>query len=66
MKINVGTLDRAIRIIAGLIILGAGYYFKSWWGLIGIGPIITGTIRYCPAYPLFQMNTNATKKDPAP
>jgi len=34
MKTNVGTIDRIIRIIVGCAILGAGYYFKSWWGLV--------------------------------
>ena len=29
MKANVGSIDRVIRLIAGLAILGAGYYFKS-------------------------------------
>ncbi len=57
MKANVGSLDRTLRILAGLAILGAGYYFKTWWGLIGLGPIITGTFRFCPAYPLLGMNT---------
>jgi len=57
MKFNVGGLDRIVRIIAGLVILGAGYYFKSWWGLIGFGPILTGTFRFCPAYVPFGWNT---------
>jgi hypothetical protein len=57
MKANVGSIDRVIRIIAGLAILGAGYYFKSWWGLIGFGPILTGTFRFCPAYLPFGINT---------
>jgi len=57
MKANVGSLDRIVRIIAGLAILGAGYYFKSWWGLIGFGPILTGTFRFCPAYLPFGLST---------
>lgn len=57
MKANVGGFDRVLRIIAGLAILGAGYYFKSWWGLIGILPILTGTFRFCPAYLPFGLNT---------
>ena len=39
MKPNV---DRILRLIAGIAILGAGFYFKSWLGLIGIVPILTG------------------------
>ena len=54
MKANVGGID---RITFGLVILGAGYYFKSWWGVIGFGPIITGFFRYCPADPLIGLNT---------
>lgn len=64
MKTNVGSADRIVRFIAGIAILGAGYYFKSWWGLVGLGPILTGTIRFCPAYVPFGLSTCAAKKDP--
>ena len=64
MKANGGSIDRLLRIIAGLAILGAGYYIKSWWGLVGLGPILTGTIRFCPAYLPFGINTCAVKQDP--
>ena len=57
MKSNVGGFDRILRIIAGLAILGAGLYFKSWWGLVGFGPILTGVFRFCPAYLPFGLNT---------
>jgi hypothetical protein len=50
MKINIGTVDRIIRFIAGAAILGAGYYYKSWWGLIGFLPLLTAVVRFCPAY----------------
>ena len=56
MKTNIGNVDRIIRFILGLAILGAGYYFKSWWGLIGLGPILTGAFRFCPAYLPFGLN----------
>jgi hypothetical protein len=57
MKTNIGSIDRIIRFIAGLAILGAGYYFQSWWGLLGLGPILTATIRFCPAYVPFGLST---------
>ena len=57
MKTNVGGIDRLLRLIVGLGILGTGYYFKSWWGLIGFGPLLTGFFRFCPAYPLIGLNT---------
>ena len=64
MKVNVGSIDRVIRIIAGVAILGAGYYFKSWWGLVGLGPILTGIIRFCPAYVPFGLSTCKTNAEP--
>jgi len=62
MKSNIGTLDRTLRIFAGLAILGAGYYFKSWFGLIGIVPLLTATFRFCPAYVPFGLSTCPLKK----
>jgi len=57
MKTNVGGIDRILRYIIGLALLGAGLYFKSWWGLVGLGPILTATFRFCPAYLPFGLNT---------
>ena len=57
MKPNVGGFDRILRFAAGLALLGAGYYFKSWWGLIGLGPLLTATVRFCPAYLPFGLST---------
>ena len=61
MKPNVGSLDRALRLILGCALFGAGYYFKSWWGLIGIVPILTGLFRFCPAYLPIGLNTCKSK-----
>ncbi len=57
MKTNVGGIDRIVRYLVGLALLGAGLYFKSWWGLVGLGPILTATIRFCPAYLPFGLST---------
>ena len=59
MNPNVGSLDRVVRIILGLVILGAGYYYQSWWGLIGLVPMITALVRFCPAYLPFGLSTCA-------
>jgi hypothetical protein len=59
---NVGSADRAIRLILGLVIIGVGYYYQSWWGAIGIVPIFTAIIGWCPAYMPFGINTCSTKK----
>ena len=63
MKANVGNADRAIRIIAGILILSAVFLLEGnarWFGLIGIVPLATGLIRWCPAYGLLGMNTCGT------
>jgi hypothetical protein len=59
MKPNVGNLDRILRYLVGLALLGTGIYFKSWWGLVGLLPILTATIRFCPAYLPFGLSTCA-------
>jgi hypothetical protein len=62
MKTNVGTLDRSLRAVAGLALLGVGLYFKSWWGLVGLVPLLTATTGYCPAYVPFGLSTCSLKK----
>ena len=44
MTRNVGSADRIIRVVLGLIILGLGIYFGSWLGLIGLIPLGTAAI----------------------
>lgn len=61
MKPNIGSLDRILRIVVGLALLGAGWYFQSWWGLIGFLPLLTAVIRFCPAYVPFGLSTCATE-----
>ena len=57
MKANVGNTDRIIRFVLGAVIIVVGFYFKSWWGLVGVVPIITGLLNYCPAYNLIGVST---------
>lgn len=57
MKTNVGTVDRTLRIAAGVAILAIGAYYQSWWGLVGLVPLFTGTTRWCPAYLPFGIST---------
>jgi len=65
MKVNVGGADRIIRIIAGLVLLGAGYYYHSWWGLLGLAPLLSGIFQRCPGYLPFGINTGP-KSDAKP
>ncbi len=57
MKCNVGKTDKVIRVIAGLAIGAAGFYFKSWWGLVGFIPLFTALIGWCPLYLPFGIKT---------
>ncbi len=62
MQANVGTVDRVVRILAGLALIAAtllGYI--GVWGWIGIVPIATGVFRFCPAYVPFGLRTCATE-----
>lgn len=57
MKKNVGTVDMIIRIVLGLVIGIWGIAAGSWWGLIGLLPILTGLTSFCPLYAILGMNT---------
>ena len=58
MKCNVGTIDRTLRIVAGLILIGlAATGTIGVWGWIGVLPLLTGIFRFCPAYPLLGVNS---------
>ena len=57
MKCNVGKIDRTVRLVAGAAILGAGLFFQNWWGLVGLVPLATGLIRWCPAYVPFGITS---------
>lgn len=64
MKQNIGDTDKIIRLLVGLVIVGLGIYFKSWLGIIGIVPIITALLNYCPGYHLLGRSTSKTPAKP--
>ena len=52
MKSNVGGIDRIIRIVAGVVLIAlAATNTVGWWGWLGIVPLATGLIGWCPASP---------------
>jgi len=57
MSCNVGRGDRIFRGIFGIAVLGAGIFFQSWWGLIGLIPLVTSIVAWCPAYVPFGFTT---------
>ncbi|HQR04032.1 MAG: DUF2892 domain-containing protein [Proteobacteria bacterium] len=58
MKINVGTPDRILRILAGVGLITATLAgVIGPWGWIGVVPIATGIFRFCPAYSILGIGT---------
>ena len=63
MQNNVGGIDKILRIVAGLGLVGAtAVGMLPAWGWIGIVPLATGLIGWCPLYPLLGLNTCPLKK----
>ena len=63
MKSNVGGIDRTLRIVAGLALIGlAATGTVGAWGWIGIVPLATGAIGWCPPYAILGFNTCGLKK----
>jgi hypothetical protein len=63
MKLNVGGIDRVLRIGAGLGLVAWAAVGGPVWAWIGIVPLATGAIGFCPVYPLLGMNTCPMKKE---
>lgn len=60
MEHNVGGVDRTVRIVAGIVLLSLIVLLEGnarWWGLIGIVPLATGLLGWCPAYLPFGFKT---------
>jgi hypothetical protein len=65
MNVNVGGLDKTIRIIVGIGVVSLCFLLKGdarWLGLIGIIPLATGLVGYCPLYSVLGFSTCAKAK----
>jgi hypothetical protein len=63
MTANVGSIDRALRILIGLGLIGAALFgVIGAWGWLGVIPLATGIFRFCPAYLPFGLRTCPVKK----
>lgn len=61
-KVNEGTTDRVIRVVAGMALVYLALT-KGWtWAWIGVVPIVTGATGICPLYSLLGINTCGVKK----
>ncbi|HHX34441.1 MAG TPA: DUF2892 domain-containing protein [Gammaproteobacteria bacterium] len=62
MKTNMGTIDRALRIIVGLVLIGLALSGTvGWWGWLGVIPVFTGALGSCPLYSIIGVNTCGSK-----
>jgi len=57
MKKNMGQIDRIIRIVIGVVIILLGVINHSWWGAIGLVPLLTSFIGFCPLYTVLKIST---------
>ena len=61
MKRNVGSVDRVVRTAAGLALLSLIFIVEGdvrWFGLLGVVPILTAFVRWCPAYSIIGVSTD--------
>ena len=64
MTHNVGGIDRGFRVALGVAIIGVGVYTRSWWGVLGVIPLLTGIVGWCPVYLPFGTSTRAAQPGP--
>ena len=63
MKTNEGTIDRVLRVAVGILLLALTYNQTiGVWGWIGLVPLATGLIGWCPLYTLLGVNTCPMKR----
>ena len=58
MKTNEGVIDRSLRVVVGLVLIGLAATGKvGMWGYIGVIPLVTGAVGMCPIYSLLGINS---------
>lgn len=63
MTKNIGGLDKIIRIIVGLAVIAAGVFYESYWGAVGLVPLGTALIGWCPPYAIFGISSCSVKTE---
>ena len=62
MKANIGNTDRVLRVILGVALLSMFLVAESslrWWGLLGIVPLVTAALGFCPLYAVLGISTRS-------
>ena len=63
MKQNIGNVERILRIVVGAaLVVAAAMGAIGWWGWLGLIPLATGLVGWCPPYALFGISTCKTKQ----
>ncbi|HBH39399.1 MAG TPA: DUF2892 domain-containing protein [Curvibacter sp.] len=66
MKTNIGNIERGIRVVGGLVLVAlAATGTVGWWGWLGLVPMATGLVGWCPPYALLGINTCKVKDQQA-
>ncbi|HEX2871151.1 MAG TPA: DUF2892 domain-containing protein [Polyangiaceae bacterium] len=62
MNSNEGSVDRVIRVLLGSVLLSLFFFGPhTWLGLLGIVPLLTGIVGFCPLYRVFGVSTRTAK-----
>ncbi len=65
LKKNVGYVDSIIRVLIGALIMAGGLYLNSWWGFLGLIPIFSGGVSFCPIYRALDIDTSVPNSERA-
>lgn len=58
LALNVGNVDRALRVAIGIVLIAlAGFGVLGYWAYVGVVPLVTGLLAYCPVYRIFGIRT---------
>lgn len=58
---NEGFFDRFLRVFVGALIVMWGVFTNNLWGAVGLIPLATGLIGWCPFYTIFRINTGCNR-----
>jgi sulfite exporter TauE/SafE len=65
MPLNVGSTDKLLRIVVGVVLLALVFILDAparWWGLVGLVPLLTGLFNFCPLYAMLGISTASIDK----